>query len=233
MFIEEFIVTPLQQNARIVACEKTGIAICIDPGDEAERIAASLDRHEFSLQAIALTHAHLDHICGVTDLKRIKPEATIILHAADESLYQSLPEQGASIGLSDEMLRSAGLNCEVPPPVERYWQDGESYKVGHLAFRVFHAPGHSPGHVLFYEAAEKKLIVGDCIFAGSIGRTDLPGGSFETLMHSIETKIMTLGDDVIIYTGHGPTTTVGRERRTNPFLTGATEGRTLMPSFPS
>ncbi|MGH9897547.1 MAG: MBL fold metallo-hydrolase, partial [Pyrinomonadaceae bacterium] len=185
MFIEEFVVTPFQQNARIVACEETGVAICIDPGAEADRIAESLDRHGFSLQAIALTHAHLDHICGVADLKRIKPNATIILHAFDEPLYQGLPQQGASVGLSAEMLRSLGLNCEVPPLVEQYWTDGESYEVGRLSFRVSHVPGHSPGHVLLYEPREQKLIAGDCIFAGSIGRTDLPGGSFEALMSSI------------------------------------------------
>lgn len=221
MIIEEFIVTPFQQNARIVACEKTRQAICIDPGEPAPVITEALKRHKLNLQAIALTHAHIDHIGGVKWLKELQPEAEIILHAADEAMYTALPEQPAWLGIPRSQWVMLGIAYDPPPAVDRHWTDGEVYKVGELNFKVLHCPGHAPGHVVLFEEKERVAIVGDCLFAGSIGRTDLPFGSMEDLMDSIMNKIVPLGDDVRALTGHGANTSIGHERLTNPFLTGA------------
>lgn len=221
MIVEEIVVTAFQQIARIVGCEKTRRAICIDPGDDAERIVAALDKHDLELQAIALTHAHLDHVGGVAALKALRPEAEIILHAADEPLYYDLPEQPAWIGVPRSQWRALGFEFDAPPRVNRHWTDGEVYEVGSLSFKVLHCPGHTPGHVVLFEPSERIVFVGDCLFAGSIGRTDLPGGSYEELMDSLTNKILPLGDDVTVCSGHGARTTLGRERQTNPFLTDA------------
>ena len=218
MIIEEITVTAFQQHTRVVGCEETRLAICIDPGDEAERIVAALDRHELELQAIALTHAHLDHVGGVAALKKLRPQAQVIIHPKDEPLYLALPEQPAWIGIPRSQWARLGFNYAEPPKVDKYWTDGESYSVGKLAFKVIHCPGHTPGHVVLFNEAERKVFVGDCLFAGSIGRTDLPGGSTEQLMDALLNKIMPLGDDVEVHSGHGPVTTIGRERLTNPFL---------------
>jgi glyoxylase-like metal-dependent hydrolase (beta-lactamase superfamily II) len=226
MIVEEIVVTAFQQIARVVGCEETGRAICVDPGDDAERIVAALDRHGLALQAIALTHAHMDHVGGVAALKKLKPEAEVILHEADEPLYYGLPEQPSWIGVPRGRWRALGFEYGAPPPVDRHWSDGEVYGVGSLAFKVLHCPGHTPGHVVLFEPGERIVFVGDCLFAGSIGRTDLPGGSYEELTDSLANKIVPLGDDVVVCPGHGPRTTLGRERQTNPFLTGAyTPGR--------
>ena len=220
MIIEQITVTAFQQQARVVGCEETRRAICIDPGDEAEEIVEAIDKHGLDLQAIALTHAHLDHVGGVAALKRRKPAAEIIIHELDEPLYRALPEQPAWIGIPRAQWARLGFDYEEPPQVERRWRDGETYEVGRLRFKVIHCPGHTPGHVVLFEPAERVVFVGDCLFAGSIGRTDLPGGSTEQLMDSLMNRIMPLGDDVVVYSGHGPETTVGRERLTNPFLMG-------------
>lgn len=220
MIIEELTVTAFQQHTRIVGCEKTQAAICIDPGDEAELIVETLERLGLNLQAIALTHAHLDHVGGVAALKKLKPDARIILHKADEFLYDGLPEQPAWIGIPRSQWAALGFDFEAPPPVDEYWTDGQTYDVGELRFEVLHCPGHTPGHVVLYEPKERKVFVGDVLFAGSIGRTDLPGGSMEQLLDSIKNKLLTLDDDVTVYSGHGPLTTIGEERLTNPFLTG-------------
>ncbi len=220
MLIEEITVTAFQQHTRILACEKTKQAICIDPGDEAERIVETLERHDLTLQAIALTHAHLDHVGGVAALKKLQPGAKINLHQGDELMYQALPEQPAWIGIPRAQWAALGFAFEEPPPVDEYWTDGQKYPVGELEFEVLHCPGHTPGHVVLYEPTERKVFVGDVLFAGSIGRTDLPGGSTEQLLSSIKNKLLTLGDDVEVYSGHGPVTTIGEERLTNPFLTG-------------
>lgn len=226
MIIETLTVTAFQQQTRILGCEQTRRALCVDPGDDAARIVEALRRHGLALQAIALTHAHLDHAGGVAALKSLCPEAEIILHAADEPLYRQLPEQPAWIGIPRAQWKALGFAYDAPPAVDRYWTDGESYEVGTLAFQALHCPGHTPGHVVLFEARERKVFVGDCLFAGSIGRTDLPGGSYEQLMDSLLHKIIPLGDDVTVYSGHGPDTTIGRERLTNPFLTGVyTPGR--------
>ncbi len=220
MIIEEITVTAFQQHTRVVGCEKTGRAICIDPGDEAERIAGVLDRRGLELQAITLTHAHLDHVGGVAALKKLKPGAKVILHPADEFMYQGLPEQPAWIGVPRQSWAALGFVFEAPPKIDEYWADGQTYRVGELTFEILHCPGHTPGHVVLFEPRERKVFVGDCLFAGSIGRTDLPGGSSEQLMDSLMNKIVPLGDEVEVYSGHGEVTTIGRERRTNPFLTG-------------
>lgn len=218
MIIEEITVTVFQQHTRIIGCEETRRAICIDPGDEAERIASVIERHGLELQAIALTHAHLDHIGGVAALKKLRPDALVILHEADEFMYDDLPEQPAWIGIPRVQWAALGFDYEEPPKIDRRWTDGETYAVGNLSFKVIHCPGHTPGHVVLFEPREKKVFVGDCLFAGSIGRTDLPGGSSEQLMDSLLNRIVPLGDDVEVYSGHGPVTTIGHERRTNPFL---------------
>ena len=220
MIIEQITVTAFQQHTRVVGCEKTRRAICIDPGDDSDEITRAIDKHDFQLQAIACTHAHLDHIGGVAGLKKRKPEAKIIIHPADEPIYQQLPNQAAWIGIPRAQWEQFGVNFEPPPAVDEHWSDGQQYQVGELTFQVIHCPGHTPGHVVLFEPTERKVFVGDCLFAGSIGRTDLPGGSTEQLMDSLFNKIVPLGDDVEVYSGHGPVTTIGEERLTNPFLTG-------------
>jgi hydroxyacylglutathione hydrolase len=225
MIIEQITVTAFQQHTRIVGCEQTKRAICIDPGDDSAEIVRAIDKHGFTLQAIACTHAHMDHVGGVAGLKKRKPEARIIMHPADEPLYVQLPNQPAWIGIPRSEWTAYGFDYEAPPKVDEYWTDGQTYRVGELSFQVIHCPGHTPGHVVLFEPKEEKVFVGDCLFAGSIGRTDLPGGSTEALMNSIFNKILPLGDDVEVYSGHGPTTTIGYERRTNPFLTAAYEPR--------
>jgi len=220
MIIEELTVTAFQQHTRIVGCEKTKQAICIDPGDEAERIVETLERHGLKLQAIALTHAHLDHVGGVSALKKLQPHAKITLHRGDEFIYNGLPEQPAWIGIPRSQWAALGFAFEPPPPIDEYWTDGQTFDVGELQFEVLHCPGHTPGHVVLYEPKERKVFVGDVLFAGSIGRTDLPGGSMEQLLDSIKSKLLSLPDDVTVYSGHGPLTTIGEERLTNPFLKG-------------
>ncbi|HZI18645.1 MAG TPA: MBL fold metallo-hydrolase [Pyrinomonadaceae bacterium] len=220
MIIEQITCTPFQQQTRVLGCERTGRAVCVDPGEDAAEVVEALERRGLGLQAITLTHAHMDHIGGVAALKRARPSAEIILHEADEPLYHSLPRQPSWVGIPPAQWSRLGFDYEPPPPVERHWQDGETYRVGDLEFRVIHCPGHTPGHVVLFEPNERKIFVGDCLFAGSIGRTDLPGGSIEQLLDSLLNRILTLGDDVVVYSGHGPETTLGRERLTNPFLTG-------------
>ena len=220
MIIEEITVTAFQQHTRVIGCEETKRAICIDPGDDSEAIVDAIDKHGFQLQAIACTHAHMDHVGGVAALKKLKPEANIILHRADEFMYQALPEQPAWIGIPRAQWPLMGFAYDQPPLVDEYWEDGQTYSVGTLEFKVIHCPGHTPGHVVLFEPNERKVFVGDVLFAGSVGRTDLPGGSTEQLMDSIMNKLLPLGDDVEVYSGHGPVTTLGNERLTNPFLTG-------------
>jgi len=221
MIIETFITTPFAQNTRVLGCEETRRAVCVDPGDSAEIIAAYINENNFDLQAITLTHAHLDHIGGVSNLHKLFPEAEILLHQDDEDLYYSLPEQPLFMGIPQHQLKALGLDYEKPPRLTRYWQDGEIYVVGSLTFKILHCPGHTRGHIILAEEQLRKVFSGDCLFAGSIGRTDLPGGDYEQLINSINEKILPLGGDVTVYSGHGEETNIGRERQTNPFLTGA------------
>ena len=173
-------------------------------------------------------HAHLDHAGGTLFLSERFPKAEVILHRDDEELYTNLPLQPLMMGIPQAQLKALGMDYGDPPSITRYWSDGETYEVGELRFTILHCPGHTKGHVVLAEKNEKKVFVGDCLFEGSIGRTDLPGGSYDQLMDSINTKILPLGDDFTVYSGHGPETTIGREKRTNPFLTGVyqpTRGR--------
>ena len=220
MFIEQITVTAFQQHTRIVGCEQTKQAICIDPGDDSDAIVEKIDRLGLNLQAIAITHAHLDHVGGVASLKKLKPDAKVTIHPADEPIYLALPDQPAWLGIPRAQWAALGFEYEPPPPVDEYFTDGQHFSVGKLRFQILHCPGHTPGHVVLFEPNEKKVFVGDVLFAGSIGRTDLPGGSTEQLLDSIHNKVMTLGDDVEVFSGHGPVTTIGEERLTNPFLTG-------------
>ncbi len=220
MIIETFVLTPFQQNTRVVACERTRRAICIDPGEAAPEIVAYLEENGLALQAVALTHAHFDHIGGTEFLHKSFPQVEILLHEDDEAMYDALPEQPLMIGVPRHQLKILGFEYEAPPKVTRYWTHGELYALGDLRFKILHCPGHTRGHVVLAEERERRVFVGDCLFEGSIGRTDLPGGDYDQLMDSINRQILTLGDDFVVYTGHGRETTVGREKQTNPFLTG-------------
>ena len=220
MIIQQFVLTAFQQNTRVVVCEETGKAICIDPGEASEGLNGFIRENDLELQAIALTHGHLDHVGGTSALKREFPEAEVILHEGDEDLYYGLPRQPVFMGIQPHQLKALGLDYEEPPRLTRNWKHGEVYKVGNLRFSVRHCPGHTRGHVVLAEENEKKVIVGDCLFLGSIGRTDLPGGDYDQLIDSITNNILSLGDDFTVYSGHGPETTVGNERLNNPFLTG-------------
>jgi len=220
MIVEQFVITPFQQNTRVVACENTGTAICIDPGEESAAIVDFIVGNNLELQAITLTHGHLDHVGGTAALSKGFPDAEIILHKGDEQLYYGLPQQPLFMGIQPHQLAALGFDYEAPPKLSRNWEHGETYVVGELNFKILHCPGHTPGHVVLAEEREKMVFVGDCLFLGSIGRTDLPGGDYAKLIDSITNNILSLGDDFTVYSGHGPETTVGRERTTNPFLTG-------------
>lgn len=220
MIIEQFILTAFQQNTRVVACPETRKAICIDPGEESAELVGFIKENGLELQAITLTHGHLDHVGGTAALSRDFPDADIILHKGDEDLYYGLPQQPLFMGIQPQQLAALGFEYEDPPKLSRNWKHGEIYDVGTLRLKVMHCPGHTRGHVVLAEENHKRVFVGDVLFLGSIGRTDLPGGSFDQLIDSINNNILTLGDDFIVYSGHGPETTVGRERTSNPFLTG-------------
>jgi len=220
MIIKTFTITPFQQNTRVLVCEETGTAICIDPGEPCDDISNFLNEGGCSLQAIALTHAHLDHVGGTLALSESFPEAEIIIHKDDEEMYRNLPLQPLMLGVPQAQLKALGMEYEDPPLPTRFWLHGEIYEVGSLRFKVLHCPGHTKGHVVLAEESERKVFVGDCLFQGSIGRTDLPGGDYDQLIESITNNIISLGDDFTVYSGHGPETTVGTERTTNPFLTG-------------
>jgi len=216
--IKKFPLTAYQQNTRIVFCDETNEAICIDPASQSDELVDFILSRKLRLKAIALTHAHLDHVGGASALHREFPDAEILLHKDDEEMYYSLPSQPLMLGIPSAHLKSLGFEFEVPPKITRNWNDGETFDVGGLSFSVLHCPGHTRGHVVLAERNHKKIFVGDCLFAGSIGRTDLPGGNHDQLINSLKTKVMTLDDDFIVYSGHGPETTIGRERATNPFV---------------
>jgi hydroxyacylglutathione hydrolase len=221
MIIRQFVLTAFQQNTRVVSCERTRRAICIDPGERSDELEAYIRDNQLALQAVALTHGHLDHIGGTAALHRAFPDAEIILHKDDAGFYYGLPQQPLMLSIGPDQLAALGLEYDDPPLLTRNWEDGEEYEVGKLLFNVRHCPGHTKGHVVLAEKTEEKVFVGDCLFLNSIGRTDLPGGNYEQLIDSINRQILSLGDDFVVYSGHGPESTVGRERAGNPFLTGA------------
>jgi len=196
------------ENCYLVIDEAGAECAIIDPGEEAGLIAHKLAAANVKAVAIWLTHAHLDHVLGVPRLKA-DTGAPVYLHAGDRALYDHVPDQATAFG-----MRATPL-----PAPDRALAHGDLLRVGTLQFRVRHAPGHSPGSVVF--EGQGVAFAGDVLFQGSIGRTDLPGGDFETLIRSIERELLTLPDSTIVYCGHGPETTVGRERGANPFLSGA------------
>lgn len=202
---------PFVQNGFVVACEDTREAVIIDPGDGVRDLLAFAERERLSIRHILLTHAHVDHISGVGVAKRAL-NVPISLHRDDLFLYERAVETGALFG----------LRLEAPPPVDAFYATGQEIAFGSLRARPHHTPGHCPGGVCLEIGREgeigKDLFVGDTLFAGSIGRTDLPGGDYATLIASIRDVLFAFGDDARVYSGHGPATTIGRERRTNPFL---------------
>ncbi|HEX8690982.1 MAG TPA: MBL fold metallo-hydrolase [Longimicrobium sp.] len=193
------------ENCYLVACARSSLGILVDPGAAAPQALAEARRLGVTVEQIVLTHAHLDHVEGLAHAKE-ETGAPIYLHPADQELYRAAPMQAQWFGLTLEPL----------PPVDRPLAEGDVVRFGECELAVRFAPGHAPGHVVL--VGDGVALVGDVIFAGSIGRTDLPGGDFPTLMKSIREQVMTLPDATTLYTGHGPETTVGHERVSNPFL---------------
>lgn len=197
------------ENCYIVADRDAGEAVLVDPGEEAALFLARLQAEQLTLRAIWLTHAHLDHVAGIGAVKA-QLDVPVWLHPADRPLYDRAPDQA-------RMFTGTAM-APLPEP-DHDLVPGEPLHVGNCAFDVRFAPGHSPGSVVF--VAEGLALVGDVLFAGSVGRVDLPGGNGPTLVRSIRSQLLTLPDETVVYPGHGPETTIGRERATNPFLTGA------------
>ena len=193
------------ENTYLVADPASRDAIVIDPGEEADVFLARLAHEGWRPTAVWLTHAHLDHVAGVARIKAATG-VPVLLHSADRRLYDAAPHQAAMFGLT----------CEAPPPPDGALADGQRVTVGALSFDVLHTPGHSPGSVTF--AGHGLAFTGDALFAGSIGRTDLPGGDMETLVRSIRERLYKLPNDTVVWSGHGPETTIGAEKRTNPFV---------------
>lgn len=198
----------LAENCYLIADRSTGEAVIIDPGEESAMFLAELDTRRWSLKGIWLTHAHVDHIMGVGAVRRATG-APIHLHPLDRSLYDALPQYGAWLGMK--------LDPAPPPDVEL--RPGNQVRVGRQSFDVRFTPGHSPGSVSF--VGHGMVFGGDVLFNGSIGRTDLPGGDFPTLMNTLQSQFLSLPDSTVVHSGHGPDTTIGVERLTNPFLTGS------------
>ena len=207
--IEIVPVTPFRQNCCILfdGAEKRGVVV--DPGGDVPDILAAVDRLGVSLDAIWITHGHIDHAGGAMDLKDATGVEIIGPHQDDQPLLSRLEDQARMFGLPGR-VRNA-----VP---DRWLNEGDTLAIGAHRFEVLHTPGHSPGHVVFFDRDARFLHAGDVLFAGSIGRTDLPGGDHATLLHSIREKLFPLGDDVGFICGHGPGSRIGAERRSNPFL---------------
>lgn len=197
----------MQCNCSVVGDETTHEAMVIDPGDEIGRILEIVKRHNLTVKQIVVTHAHIDHVGGAMKLKQATG-APILLNQNDSTLLKMLDIQAAWVGMA------------VPEKVhiDQNLADGDSLKTGSLAATVLHTPGHTEGSVCLYFAEEKKLIAGDTLFAGSIGRTDLPGGSFQKIMNSLHHRVLALPDETLVVPGHGSLTTIGKERESNPFL---------------
>jgi glyoxylase-like metal-dependent hydrolase (beta-lactamase superfamily II) len=200
-------VGPLQCNCSVVGDETTHEAMVIDPGDEIQSVLAIVRKHNLTVKQIVITHAHIDHVGGAMKL-RAATGAPILLNQNDHDLLKMLDIQAGWIG--------------VAPPgkvqIDQSIGAGDTVKAGGLSANVIFTPGHTEGSVCLYFPAEKKLIAGDTLFAGSIGRTDLPGGSFEKIIESLHEKLLPLPDDTVVTPGHGPQTTIGEERENNPFL---------------
>ena len=204
MILQSLVVGPIMANCFIIGCEKTRKAAVIDPGDDSSRILMKLAEHKLTVEYIINTHGHFDHVGANRKLKEATG-AKLIIHALDQSMLKVLLETSAAFGLS----------VENSPPPDQTVQDGDIIQFGEIILTVLHTPGHTPGGISLH--TDGVVFVGDTLFAGSIGRTDFPGGDFNTLISSIRNKLYSLGDQVIVYTGHGPETTIGREKRSNPF----------------
>lgn len=202
---------PFFKNGYIVSCETTQEAIYIDPGEEVDELIAYAQEKQLNVKLILLTHAHLDHITGV-DRAKAAFNVPIWLHRDDSALYENVVEQG----------RMFGLDVKKQPPVDKFYDEGQTFSFGDYAIEVTHTPGHCPGNVCLSIGrtgnSERVLFVGDTLFAGSIGRTDLPGGDHPLLIRSIREKLFVYPDDTVVHSGHGPETTIGEEKSSNPFL---------------
>jgi glyoxylase-like metal-dependent hydrolase (beta-lactamase superfamily II) len=211
MLIESRAVPPFLKNGYVLADQQTRRAVLIDPGDEVPQLLEVVSRERLDVSRILLTHGHVDHVSGVAKAQRALG-APIALHPDDLFLYERATEIG----------RMFGMEIEPLPPIDEFYDAHSLYRLGSLEIIPHHTPGHCPGGVCLAVssggAPPDTLFVGDTLFAGSIGRTDLPGGDYETLMRSIRDVLFRFGDDAVVYSGHGPTTTIGEERRTNPFL---------------
>ncbi len=210
MILEVRAVAPFYKNGFVVGCERTRQGIVIDPGDEVDQLLAAVRDHGLDVRHILLTHAHVDHITGVAAAKN-ELSAPVYLHRDDLFLYEAAVEQGAMFGFKVS-----------PQPTPDVFYDGSAIEFGDFDVNVHHTPGHCPGGVCLQIArrgsADTHLFVGDTLFSGSIGRTDLPGGDYERLMRSITDVIFPLGDAAIVHPGHGADTSIARERATNPFV---------------
>jgi hydroxyacylglutathione hydrolase len=201
-------VTPFAQNCSLVWCERTGAGAVIDPGGDLDQVLAAAREENVRIGKILLTHAHIDHAGGTAELARSLGLPIEGPHRGDQFWIDGLPEQARMFGFAP---------CEKFTP-DRWLDDGERVRVGEVEMEVLHCPGHTPGHVVFYSPSDRLAFVGDVLFAGSIGRTDFPGGDYDTLVRVIREKLFPLGDDVRFVPGHGPMSTFGEERRGNPFV---------------
>ncbi|AJY46002.1 MBL fold metallo-hydrolase [Martelella endophytica] len=204
-------VTPLQQNCTVMFDLEIRRGVVVDPGGDADVIIQTIEENGITLEAIWLTHGHLDHAGGAMELKERLNIDILGPHEDDRFILDSIEDSAERFGMAG-MVR----NCTP----DRFLTEGETLSFGDHHFDVFHCPGHSPGHVIFFNRLQKFAHVGDVLFHGSVGRTDLPGGDHDTLMASIHDKLFPLGDDVGFICGHGPGGRIGEERRTNPFLRG-------------
>lgn len=203
-------VTAFEQNCSVLWCTETKQAAVVDPGGDLDRIHACLDKHGLQLEKVLLTHAHIDHAGGTAELAERSGSPVIGPHIEDDFWIQMLPQQSAMFGFPAAPVFSP----------TQWLSDGDNVTVGKEILEVMHCPGHTPGHVVFFNRGAELLIVGDVLFQGSIGRTDFPKGDFDTLARSIRSKLWPLGDNVRFIPGHGPMSTIGHERKTNPFVGG-------------
>jgi glyoxylase-like metal-dependent hydrolase (beta-lactamase superfamily II) len=209
MKLESLTVSLFQENCYIVGDENVGEGILIDPGDEASRIALAVENTGLEIGRIIITHPHIDHVGAVAELAE-EYSCPVLMHPEGEEMLDDLPSQAMMMG-----VRLGSI-----PQLSGHVEDGQRIRVGGITLEALYTPGHCPGHVAFYCESEGMLFSGDTLFAGGIGRTDLPGGEMETLMHSIQERLLTLPEDTRVYTGHGAPTTIGEEKAHNPFLHG-------------